>query len=94
MYIEKTPDKVRYTYKSDESLDLSGIRLVMTYSDSSTKPVEDLQGVTVSDFSTDRAGSKKITVSYGGFTDEFEITVGYAWWQMIIRILLLGFLWY
>lgn len=94
MYIEKTPDKVRYTYKSDESLDLSGIRLVMTYSDSSTKPVEDLQGVTVSGFSTDSAGSKKITVSYGGFTDEFEITVGYAWWQMIIRILLLGFLWY
>lgn len=92
--IEKAPDKIRYTYKSKESLDLSGIRVSVVYSDSSTKAVEDIRDITASGFSTDKAGSRKITVSYGGFTDEFEITVGYAWWQMIIRILLLGFLWY
>ncbi len=92
--IEKAPDKIKYTYKSKETLDLSGIRINVVYSDSSTKPVEDIRDISVSGFSTDKAGSRSITVSYGGFTDEFEITVGYAWWQMIIRILLLGFLWY
>lgn len=92
--IEKVPDKVKYIYKSKESLDLSGIRVNVVYSDSSTKAVEDIRDISVSGFSADKAGNQRITVSYGGFTDEFEITVGYAWWQMIIRILLLGFLWY
>ncbi len=92
--IEKAPDKVKYIYKSKDSLDLSGIRVNVVYSDSSTKPVEDIRDISVSGFSADKAGNQSITVSYGGFTDEFEITVGYAWWQMIIRILLLGFLWY
>lgn len=94
IHIEKSPDKVKYTYKSGETLDLSGIQVVVTYSDSSTKLVEDMQNVTVSGFSTSTAGKQTVTVEYGGFTDDFEITVGYTWWQMIIRILLLGFLWY
>lgn len=92
--VNKAPDKTKYTYKSGEALDLSGIQIVVAYSDSSTKVVDNPVGLTADGFSTASAGKQSITVEYEGFTDEFEITVGYAWWQMIIRILLLGFLWY
>ena len=36
-----------------------------------------------------------VTDEYGNVvTDTCEVKVSYAWWQWIIRILLLGFLWY
>ena len=36
-----------------------------------------------------------VTDEYGNvLTDACEVNVSYAWWQWIIRILLLGFLWY
>ena len=52
------------------------------------------QGINASGFSTSSVGEKTVTVEYGGCTASFKITVEYAWWQRIIRILLLGFLWY
>ena len=94
MVIDKTPNKTKYTYKSDEALDLNGIQIIVTYSDSSTKVIYNPIGITAEGFSTAMAGKQNITVEYEGLTDEYEITVGYTWWQMIIRILLLGFLWY
>lgn len=94
MVIDKTPNKTKYTYKSDEALDLTGIQIIVTYSDSSTKVIYNPIGITAEGFSTAMAGKQNITVEYEGLTDEYEITVGYTWWQMIIRILLLGFLWY
>ena len=95
MFVYKAPDKTDYTYKSNEMLDLDGIQIVVTYSDSSTKIILNPVGLTAIDgFSSATAGRQTVTVDYEGFTDEFEITVSYTWWQMIIRILLLGFLWY
>ncbi len=94
MIIDKAPSKTKYTYKSDETLELEGIQIVITYSDSTKKVVDNPVGITFDGFSTATAGKQTVTVGYEGFTDEFEITVGYTWWQMIIRILLLGFLWY
>ena len=36
-----------------------------------------------------------VTDEYGNVvTDTCEVKVSFAWWQWIIRILLLGFLWY
>lgn len=87
------PNKTQYTYKVD-SLDLSGLVIKMMYSDGSSKIISDTKAVTTYGFDVDSVGTKTITVSYGGYTDEFEITVSYAWWQWIIRILLFGFIWY
>ena len=47
-----------------------------------------------SGFSADKEGTQTVTVEYSGFRTAFSVTVSYAWWQWIIRILLLGFLWY
>lgn len=87
------PKKTSYAYKS-ESLDLNGIAIKVTYSDGKSEIVTDTEKIEAYGFNADSVGTKTITVSYGGFTDDFEITVAYTWWQMIIRILLLGFLWY
>ncbi len=91
--IVSLPYKTQYTYKVD-SLDLSGLVIKMMYSDGTSKIISDTKTVTAYGFNVDSVGTKTITVSYGGYTDEFEITVSYAWWQWIIRILLLGFIWY
>ncbi|MCL2495331.1 MAG: M6 family metalloprotease domain-containing protein [Oscillospiraceae bacterium] len=40
-------------------------------------------------------GTAAITVSDAtGMTDTVAVTVSYAWWQWLVRVLLLGFLWY
>ncbi len=87
------PNKTQYAYKVD-SLDLSGLAIKMMYSDGTSKIISNTKAVNVYGFNVDSVGTKTVTVSYGGYTDEFEITVSYAWWQWIIRILLLGFIWY
>ena len=87
------PNKTKYTYKAD-GLDLSGIAVEEMYSDGTSKIITDTNAFTAYGFNADSVGTKTITVVYGNYTDEFEITVSYAWWQWIIRILLLGFIWY
>ncbi len=87
------PKKTSYAYKAD-SLDLNGIAVKVTYSDGKSEIITDTEKIEAYGFNADSVGTKTITVSYGGYTDDFEITVAYTWWQMIIRILLLGFLWY
>lgn len=87
------PNKTKYAYKVD-SLDLNGIAVKLNYSDGSSKIITDTGLLKAYGFNVGTVGTKTVTVSYGGFTDDFEITVSYTWWQMIIRILLLGFIWY
>ena len=91
--IISAPNKTKYAYKID-SLDLNGIAVKLNYSDGTSKIITDTDLLKTYGFSVDSVGTKTITVSYGGYTDDFEVTVSYTWWQMIIRILLLGFLWY
>ncbi|MGN0541899.1 MAG: S8 family serine peptidase [Acutalibacteraceae bacterium] len=88
------PSKTKYIYKSGEQLELDGLALEAVYSDGSIETVTAEQGINVYGFSTSSVGEKTVTVEYGGYTASFKITVEYAWWQWIIRILLLGFLWY
>ncbi len=91
--IASLPSKTSYTYKT-ENLDLSGLALTVTYSDGTTKTVTDTSKMSVSGFDNSKIGKQAITVEYEGASTSFDVTVSYAWWQWIIRILLLGFLWY
>lgn len=88
------PQKRVYIYKSGDNINLDGLELEAVYSDGSKETVTPEQGITVSGFSTSSVGEKAVTVEYGGCSASFNITVEYTWWQWIIRILLLGFLWY
>ena len=91
--ITKIPVKTSYTYKQG-GIDLSGIELTVTYTDGSTETVTDTSKMTIRGFDNTKIGKQTVTVEYEGYTANFEVTVSYAWWQWIIRILLLGFFWY
>lgn len=91
--IATLPTKTSYTYKTD-NLDLSGLALTVTYSDGTTETVTDTSKMKVTGFDNKTVGTQTVTVEYEGATAQIDVTVSYAWWQWIIRILLLGFLWY
>ena len=87
------PAKTAYTYKSG-NIDLSGIKLKVTYEDGYSETVTDTSKMTVSGFDSKKVGNQTVTVEYAGATAEFRVGVSYAWWQWIIRIILLGIFWY
>ena len=91
--IASLPAKTSYIYRMD-SLDLSGLALTVTYSDGTTENVTDKSKMKVTGFDNSKTGEQTVTVEYEGLTAEFNVNVKFAWWQWIIRILLLGFLWY
>ncbi len=91
--IASRPKKTSYTYKNG-SLDLSGLALTVTYSDGTTETITDTSKMKVTGFDNSKTGAQAVTVEYEGCAAKFDVTVSYAWWQWIIRILLLGFLWY
>ena len=92
--VKTPPSNITYTYKTDKTIDLSGLVLELTYSDGSKKTVAQTDGIVASGFNPSSAGEQKITVEYEGFSTSYTVVVEYSWWQWIIRILLLGFLWY
>ncbi len=87
------PTKTAYTYKSG-NIDLSGIELKVTYEDGYSETVTDTSKMSVSGFDSKKVGNQTVTVEYGDATAEFQVAVSYAWWQWIIRIILLGIFWY
>lgn len=88
--VNTLPSKLGYNYK--ETINTSGMSLTVTYSDGSQETVT--SGFTVSPKTLNKTGVQEITVTYEGCTDTFDVSVSYAWWQWIIRILLLGIFWY
>lgn len=90
--VSKLPDKLNYRYK--ETFSLSGIQLKITDIDGSVEYVTDTSKMTVEGFDSTKIGTQTVTVRYEQYSCAFEVTVSYSWWQWIIRILLLGFLWY
>lgn len=90
--MSKAPAKTSYIYK--EELDLSGIEFVVTGEDGTLETITDTSEMKVSGYDPNTVGEQTVTVECRDVTEEFKVTVSYAWWQWIIRILLLGFLWY
>lgn len=88
------PDKTDYTYKTGNKIDKAGMSLIVRYTDGSTEIVSDTSKFTCSGLNTSKEGVQEISVEYEGFKTSYNVRVSYAWWQWIIRILLLGFLWY
>ncbi len=84
------PDKTSYIYK--ESIDTRGLELFVAYSDGSSETVT--SGYEVTPKVMSKTGSQVIDVTYEGCKTQFGVSVSYTWWQWIINILLLGFLWY
>lgn len=86
------PDKVRYNYK--DALSLSGLTLEVYDANGNRTVISDTDSMTVNGYNPKKIGTQLLTVEYDGTSAQFEVTVAYAWWQILIRIFLLGFLWY
>jgi len=69
------PTKTEYTV--GEILDLSGLVITATYSDGSTAAVS-ISAANISGFDSATAGQKTVTVSFGGKTTTFSVTVNPA----------------
>ena len=90
--VSKQPDKLTVNYRG--TVDLSGIQLKITDIDGSVKYVTDTSKMTVENFDSTKLGVQTVTVIYEEYSCTFDVEVRYTWWQWIIRMLLLGFLWY
>ena len=84
------PNKTSYYYK--DSLDTTGLKLSVTYTDGSAETVTSEYEVNTS--TLNKTGAQVIDVTYEGCTAQFSVNVSYAWWQWIIMIFLLGIFWY
>jgi len=71
--IEVTQEPTKTTYKIGEPLDLTGIVVTATYSDDTEEVTITEANITGFDSST--VGEKTLTVTYGGKTDTFTVTV-------------------
>ncbi len=90
--VSAKPHNTNVTYKG--KLNLDGIELTYINDNGEVIKVTDTSEITVKNFDSSKIGTQTVTVEYAGETAEIEVTVSYAWWQWIIRIFLLGFIWY
>lgn len=90
--IKTKPSKTAYNYK--QALDLTGLTLEVLDENGNKTVISDTSLMTVNGYNPKKIGTQTLTVEYDGTSAQFDVTVKYAWWQIIIRILLLGFLWY
>ncbi len=90
--VKTLPSKTSYFYK--EALDLSGLAFEMLGSNGEMIVVTDTSKMNVTGYNPKKIGVQTVTVECDGASSQFNVSVSYAWWQTLIRILLLGFLWY
>ena len=88
--VEKLPDKTSYYYK--DAINTQGMQLEVIYSDGSSEIIR--SGFKISPSVCTERGIQTVEVEYNGLTDTFNVNVSFAWWQWVIWILLLGFIWY
>lgn len=88
--ITQLPDKTVYYYNTADELDLTGLRILYKKADGTTKVLTDSSAITVTGFDGSKVGEQTITVKYGQYSDTFNVTVKYNWWQWIIYVLFFG----
>ncbi|MBQ3503987.1 MAG: Ig-like domain-containing protein, partial [Oscillospiraceae bacterium] len=71
--IEVAVKPAKTVYEIGESLDTTGLALKATYSDGSVKTIT--SGFTTNGFDSSTAGEKTVTVTYGGKSASFTVTV-------------------
>lgn len=69
---------VKVTYTVGETVDFTGLKVVLHYNDNTTDTIELSDAVKIDPVSTDEAGIVNVTVHWGNFTATFPITVNEA----------------
>lgn len=93
-YIKVVTPPAKTVYKYGQALDLTGIKITYTSDDGTVKTVTDTSLLTVKGFDSTKTGKQTVTVSYGQHSDTFDVEVKLTFWQWILRIFSLGFLFF
>lgn len=86
--IVSVPTKTTFRYGED--IDISGIKVIYTDDTGKAITVTDTSQLTVSGYNSKETGTQTVTVSYGQYSDTFEVKVRYSFWQWIIKIFTFG----
>ncbi len=86
--VTSLPRKTVYAYGED--IDLSGIILVYNDKNGNSNVVSNTSLLTVRGFDSTKTGKQTVTVSYGQYSDTFEVEVKLTFWQWILRIIFFG----
>lgn len=87
--ITKLPDKLSYKY--GEKLSVDGMTVEANYSNYSD--VIDNNELVINGYANNKTGEQVVTISYLECETSFKVRVQRTWWQMIIRILSLRWVW-
>ncbi|MEE1245894.1 MAG: bacterial Ig-like domain-containing protein [Acutalibacteraceae bacterium] len=71
--IEITVEPTKTTFNTGDELDTTGLVLTLKYNNNTTNTIT--EGFTTSGYDTNTAGEQTITVSYGGFSDTYKVTL-------------------
>lgn len=89
-YIKITQLPAKTVYAYGEDIDLGGISVIYSNSDGVKKVVTDTDHLVISGYNSKKIGTQTVTVRYGTYSDTFEVTVRYNWWQWIIYVMFFG----
>jgi hypothetical protein len=87
----RMPDKTEYYYK--EAFSADGFLMRVTYADGVAEE-RSTQGVQLLGADALKRGTNTIRAVFDGHEVRFDVTVKYRWWQWLVKIFLLGWLWY
>lgn len=93
-YIKVVTPPAKTVYKYGQALDLTGIKITYTSDDGKVKTVTDTSLLTVKGYDSSKTGKQTVTVSYGQYSDTFDVEVRLTFWQWILRIFSLSFLFF
>lgn len=85
------PSKTSYNYK--DNLNSDGLVVTVYYSNGVSQPLDSSEYKLENTYFS-KTGTNTVKVVYGEYSTSFDVSVSYSFIQMIIMILLLGFLWY
>ncbi|MCQ2484832.1 MAG: bacterial Ig-like domain-containing protein [Clostridia bacterium] len=81
--VYKAPAKTQYNY--GEQIDPSGLELLVTYSDGTTKVVK--SGYTLNTYKANKSGVRSVAVNYQGLQTSYKIKVKVTFAQVILTVL-------
>jgi hypothetical protein len=81
-----TSPPAQFAYAIGETLDLTGLVIRITYTTGSTEQLSNINGLSISGFDSSTAGSKTITVTYGGKSATFPVIVNAAGSAMLTSV--------
>lgn len=81
--IKSLPAKLVYNYRDNQTPDLTGLVVCVTYKDGTQENISDLSKISASTIDTRKRGDQSVIIQCAGATASYEIQVKLSFWQII-----------